>query len=70
MSAQLIPVSDWAQTMFGERAPHRHTLRNWINNGKIWPMPTKVGRSYFCRPDARYVDPIADRVNGTGHGSR
>lgn len=63
MAAQLIPIADWAQAMFGEHMPHRHTLRNWITNGKIRPMPIKVGRSYFCRPDAQYVDPIAEKIN-------
>ncbi|WP_321944659.1 excisionase [Burkholderia cenocepacia] len=63
MSAQLIPLSTWAELVFGEHSPHRHTLRNWINSGKIRPMPIKVGRSYFCRPDAQYVDPVADQVN-------
>lgn len=68
MAAQLIPLRTWAETLFGEHMPHRHTLRNWVVNGKIWPMPTKVGRSYFCRPDARYIDPIADRANGIKNG--
>lgn len=63
MAAQLIPIATWAQLVFGEHMPHRHTLRNWINSGKIRPMPIKVGRSYFCRPDARYVDPVAEQVN-------
>lgn len=63
MAAQLIPLAAWASRMFGDHVPHRHTLRNWVNNGKIRPMPIKVGRSYFCRPDAEYVDPIAEAVN-------
>jgi hypothetical protein len=63
MAAQLIPISIWAEQVFGEHMPHRHTLRNWVNNGKIRPMPVKIGRSYFCRPDARYVDPVAEAAN-------
>ncbi|EMN5130202.1 hypothetical protein RVV79_003318 [Burkholderia contaminans] len=59
---KLIPLSEWADEMFGEHAPHRHTLRNWVNNGKIRPVPIKVGRSYFVTPDARYVDPVAEEI--------
>lgn len=56
MAAQLIPVRAWAEAMFGDLAPHANTLLNWIKNGKIRPVPRKVGRQYFCRPDAEYVD--------------
>ncbi|WGS53519.1 excisionase [Paraburkholderia sp. D15] len=70
MAAQLIPLRTWAETLFGEHVPHRHTLRNWVNGGKIRPMPIKVGRSYFCRPDAKYVDPIADEINRMTNGSK
>lgn len=70
MAAQLIPLSAWAEVVFGDRMPHRHTLRNWVNNGKIRPMPIKVGRTYFCRPDAEYVDPVADEINRMTNGSK
>ncbi|WP_280923112.1 hypothetical protein [Paraburkholderia sp. LEh10] len=43
MSAQRSPVLSFAQAIFGEHSPHRRTLRNWINNGKIRPMPIEVG---------------------------
>ncbi|WP_196798358.1 excisionase [Burkholderia territorii] len=59
---KLIPLSVWAEEMFGEHMPHRHTLRNWVNNGKNRPVPIKVGRSYFVSPDARYVDPVAEEI--------
>lgn len=48
---KLIPVTVWAEMMFGEYAPHRNTLANWVRNGKIAPLPVKVGRQYFCSPD-------------------
>ncbi|MGF7131977.1 putative site-specific integrase-resolvase [Paraburkholderia sp. EB58] len=69
MAAQLIPLHEWAKALLGEKMPHRHTLRNWVNGGKIRPMPVKVGRSYFCRPDAQYVDPVADQINRMANGS-
>lgn len=50
-----IPVKVWAEQMFGEFAPHRHTLSKWIRTGRIRPMPVKVGRTYFCRRDAEYI---------------
>jgi predicted site-specific integrase-resolvase len=68
-SAQFIPVAEWAKNMFGERRFHRNTLRNWIHAGKIAPRPIKVGKSFFCRPDARFVDPVADRINRMINGS-
>jgi predicted site-specific integrase-resolvase len=69
MSAQLIPVSDWAAKIFGDRRPHANTLLNWIKHGKIRPFPKKVGRQYFCRPDAEYVDPKIDQIARLVNGS-
>ena len=63
MAAQLIPLSDWAERWFGDARPHRNTLMNWIKNGHIRPFPKKIGRRYFCRPDAEYVDHRADKIN-------
>jgi hypothetical protein len=62
MSAQLIPVRAWAQNVFGEHKPHPNTLLNWIKNGRISPLPIKVGHQYFCNPEARYVDPSAAKL--------
>ncbi|MDN7592369.1 excisionase [Burkholderia seminalis] len=59
---KLIPISVWAEQTFGEYAPHRNTLRSWVRNGKIRPVPVKVGRSYFVKPDAEYIDPVADKI--------
>lgn len=55
MSVKLIPVSAWAASIFGEHCPCRRTLYTWITEGNIAPLPQKIGRTYFCRPDARYV---------------
>ena len=62
MAAQLIPLSVWAETIFGEHKPHRNTLMNWIRNGRIRPVPRKVGREYLCKPNAEYVDPVTGRI--------
>jgi hypothetical protein len=39
---------------------------NWIRNGRIRPVPRKVGREYFCKPNAEYVDPVAERIERDG----
>jgi Excisionase-like protein len=59
---KLVPLSTWAELIFGEHQPHKNTLLNWVKNGKIIPVPAKIGRRYFCSPDARYYDPIAEEV--------
>ncbi|MBN3851948.1 excisionase [Paraburkholderia sp. Ac-20340] len=68
MNAQLVPVRQWALDVFGEHVPHPNTLLNWIRNGKINPVPKKIGRAYFCRPDAVYVDPRAERIERLVNG--
>ncbi|WP_244120589.1 excisionase [Burkholderia gladioli] len=59
---KLIPLQVWAEQTFGEHAPHANTLRRWVRNGKILPVPIKVGRSYFVRPEAEYFDPVAQKI--------
>ena len=61
-STRLIPVSVWAEEMFGAYAPARNTLLSWIKDGKITPAPIKVGRRYFCKPDARYFDAFTEKI--------
>ncbi|PQP20197.1 excisionase [Burkholderia cepacia] len=68
MAAKLIPVATWADSVFGEYRPHKNTLLNWIKNGRIRPVPRKVGREYFCRPEAEYVDPVAERIERLTNG--
>ncbi|QUN44755.1 hypothetical protein KEH56_24325 [Burkholderia cenocepacia] len=67
---KLIPLHVWAEQMFGDYAPHRHTLRNWVEKGKIRPAPVKVGRSYFVSPDAEYFDAVADEILRIVEGRR
>ena len=66
---KLVPLSVWAEQTFGEHAPHRNTLLSWVKNGKIVPMPTRVGRRYFCSPDAEYYDPVAEKIRRMVDGS-
>lgn len=61
-SLKLIPLGVWAKQVFGEYAPPIRTLRTWCRNGKILPLPRKVGRQFYCSPDARYVDHVAERI--------
>lgn len=49
-----IPLEQWARQIWGEAAPSIFTLRAWARKGKIYPMPQKVGRTYFVKPDAEY----------------
>lgn len=48
--------------MFGEYAPHRNTLHNWRRSARIYPLPIKVGRTYFVSPDAEYIDPNTEKI--------
>lgn len=45
----------WASSKFGEHAPTIGTLRRWARDGKIYPMPRKVGRDWMVSPSADYV---------------
>jgi predicted site-specific integrase-resolvase len=53
----------WAQQQWGEHAPSIFTLRAWARSGKIYPMPKKVGRIYFVRPNAEYIRNINSLVH-------
>lgn len=67
--ARLIPVAEWAVEVFGAHKPHRHTIANWIRNGRIRPLPRKIGRAYFCAPNAEYIDPVVDKIERMTRGS-
>jgi predicted site-specific integrase-resolvase len=51
---KLIPLSAWAAILFGQHAPHRNTLLRWTHEGKIYPMPKKIGKAWFVSPLAEY----------------
>jgi len=58
----MITLYKWAEAVFGEKQPHRQTLWKWIADGRIRPIPKKVGRAYYCTPDAEYIDPVAKKL--------
>ncbi|WP_429499825.1 excisionase [Robbsia andropogonis] len=65
----MVPIAKWAESVFGEHGPCRNTLRKWVSTGKIRPAPVRVGRSFFCKPDAQYFDPKADLRERMRNGS-
>lgn len=52
---RLVPLKEWAKIVFGDYAPHANTLLKWVQDGRIQPMPTKVGKGWFVPPSANYV---------------
>lgn len=72
MSA-LLTLESWARAVYGEDAPAQFTLRRWARDGHISPMPEKHGRSYFVKPDAKYVshfvnNRLVNRIRGKTQG--
>jgi hypothetical protein len=55
VSAKLISLSEWASRRYNP-APHPNTLRRWVREAKIVPVPKKHGRAYYVEEDARYTD--------------
>ncbi len=56
MSGKLIPLEAWAANRYGEHAPSIYTLRRWVREAKILPVPKKHGRTYFVSESARYLN--------------
>lgn len=52
---RLVPLDVWAKLLMGDYAPHKNTLRNWVNSGRIHPRPVKIGKRWFVQPDAEYI---------------
>lgn len=52
----LISLKAWAERL--QPAPHINTLRNWVRNGRIIPVPRKLGRSYYVHPDAKHINEL------------
>jgi predicted site-specific integrase-resolvase len=55
-TTSLMPLDAWASAKFGVHAPCVGTLRRWARDGKIFPAPKKIGRSYYVSERAEYVD--------------
>ena len=63
-----ITLEEWLAQSYGEHPPSIFTARRWCREGRIYPAPQKHGRSYYVRPDARYIDtskPLALQLNGS-----
>lgn len=54
-AVRYVPLSVWAEQVFGSHAPHINTLLKWVREGRIQPQPKKIGRGYFLVPHAEYV---------------
>jgi hypothetical protein len=54
--SKLVPLDIWAARRYGEKPPSIHTLRRWVREAKIVPVPKKNGRSYYVSENARYID--------------
>jgi len=49
-----ITLAKWAERNF-DPPPHISTLRAWARDGKIYPPPLKVGRTYYVADDAVHI---------------
>lgn len=52
---RFIPLTFWVALLLGEHAPHLNTVLRWVHDGRIYPQPVKVGKSWQVRKDAAYV---------------
>lgn len=67
MSAPKITLEEWARRKF-DPPPCAETRRRWVRSCRIYPLPEKVGRTYYVNADAEYIDPsdtdtLLDRIN-------
>lgn len=60
---KLITLEAWAAENYAT-PPHITTLRRWAREGKINPVPTKQGRTYYVQPGATYTDKPATPAGG------
>lgn len=60
MRAKKITLRAWAAQNF-EPPPAPKTLQRWARDCWIFPIPEKVGRTYYVEPHARFT--------GSGHDS-
>lgn len=50
-----IRLDEWLRREF-DPPPAIRTARLWITAGKIYPVPVKIGRSYYVESNATYQD--------------
>jgi predicted site-specific integrase-resolvase len=53
-TTQKITLEAWAQPQFSP-PPSLHTLRRWARDCWIYPVPEKVGRTYYVERHARFI---------------
>jgi len=63
-----VRLDEWLKREF-DPPPAIRTARLWINAGKIYPPPVKVGRSYYVEQNAVFQDGtirphLANRIPG------
>ena len=49
-----ITIESWIALNYSD-PPSVLTVRRWIREGRIYPLPEKHGRTYYLTPTARYV---------------
>jgi hypothetical protein len=54
VSGKKITLKAWAQAHF-DPPPAAKTLQRWARNCWIFPVPEKIGRTYYVDPDARFT---------------
>jgi hypothetical protein len=52
---RFLPLTFWIALLLGEHAPHPNTVLRWVHDGRIYPQPVKVGKSWNVRKDAAYM---------------
>jgi len=57
MGTRLVTLDAWARAKYGEHMPSVGTLRRWVRDAKILPIPKKHGRSYYVSEQAKYIHP-------------
>ena len=56
-SKKLMRLKEWAKLKFaGEDVPHPNTLRRWTNDGRIYPQPQMIGKSWYVEEGAEYQE--------------
>lgn len=51
-----ISLKEWNDSL--NRPKSMRTIYRWVEDGKIYPPPEKIGRDYEVDMNASYIDPI------------
>ena len=63
-SVKLLNLSSWCSMRYSAGCePHPVTVRRWIKEEKISPLPIKQGRAYYFHPDAVFTDSGSNQKN-------